>query len=400
MKCRACGHPLTRTFLDLGKMPLANSYLSSPDEPEAVFPLHARVCDSCTLVQADEHATPETLFTDYAFLSGYSLPWVEHCRDFAKEMEERFAPRTVLEVASNDGTLLEQFAGCNVLGVDPARNVAEIANRKGIPTVTAFFTEDLARTILPADLVVANNVFGHVPDPKGFARALRAAVHADGVVSIETPWLGALVERGEFDTIYHEHFNYWTFHALEMLLRTNGLGVFDVEHLDVHGGSLRLLCCPPEHARYSTHGNTAVHRLRCDEYEAGMWMPGSVFFTGFAPRVERIINDVRLFLAGCEDRGEMVCAAGAAAKGNTLLNAAGVTRQQIQMVSDTSPHKQGKYLPGSHVPVVAPDVLREYRPDFVLILAWNWAAEIMGSLGFVREWGGRFVVPIPELVIV
>lgn len=393
MPCRVCGSELTRTFLDLGEQPLANAYLDTQDQPEQRYPLHARICDSCLLVQADAVVSPSGIFNDYAFFSSYSKSWVEHTRQYAKAMTERFeldAGSFVVEVASNDGCLLSQFDGPVVLGVEPAENVARVARLNGVPTITEFFTGDLA--LPPADLMVANNVFGHVPDLNGFVDGFRKTLKPEGVLTIEVPWLLHLIERCEFDTIYHEHFSYFSFEALEQVLARHQLRVFDVEMLDVHGGSLRAFVC---HIDSQQAELATTHEIRVIEERAGLWSADSEAYIDFAIRVLDRLSDLHAFLS----QAESVVGAGAPAKGNTLLNALGADRDTLRFVTDTSPHKQGRWLPGSRIPIVEPARIVEVCPEFVLVLAWNWLDEVMASLPQVSEWGGRFVVPNPVRIV-
>ena len=352
------------------------------------------MCDSCLLVQADAVVAPEGIFNDYAFFSSYSQSWVEHTRQYAKEMTERFElddGSFIVEVASNDGCLLSQFSGPVVLGVEPAENVAHVARMNGVPTLTEFFGAGLA--LPPADLMVANNVMGHVPDLNGFVDGFRKTLKPEGVLTIEVPWLLHLIERCEFDTIYHEHFSYFSFEAIEQVLARHQLRVFDVERLDVHGGSLRVFVCHIDAAHEETRAPGEIRGL---EEQAGLWSSDSAAYRDFGIRVRDRLGELRAFLQGAES----VVGAGAPAKGNTLLNALGADRDTLRFVTDVSPHKQGRFLPGSRIPIVEPARIDEVCPEFVLVLAWNWLDEVMASFPQVAGWGGRFVVPIPEVRIV
>lgn len=404
--CRFCAAPLRRTFVDLGEMPLANAYPCSIEEAdrEPRYPLHARVCDRCMLVQVDDVVTPQELFSDYAYFSSYSSSWVDHARKFAETAVQHLglgSDSLVLEVASNDGYLLQHFrgAGVPVLGVDPAANVAQVAIEAGIPTDVAFFGVDaanrLAKRGVQADLLVANNVFAHVPDLNDFTAGLAIALKPGGVVSIEVPHLLRLIDRVAFDTIYHEHYSYFSLMSAERVLAAHGLVVYDVEQLPTHGGSLRI---------WAGHGD--VHRscsarletLRAEEAAHGLASPE--IYEGFTARVERCRLSLIGFFANARSAGESVVAYGAAAKGNTLLNSCAVHTRDVAYVVDRSPHKQGRFLPGSHLPIHHPDQVAETRPDYLLVLPWNLRGEILDQMAHIRSWGGRFVIPVPEVEVV
>jgi SAM-dependent methyltransferase len=407
--CRSCGARLRHTFLDLGLQPLANSFLTLEQlqrGAEPHYPLHARVCSECLLVQVDQAVPPEEIFSDYAYFSSYSETWLEHASRFAELARQRLGlgPRSlVFEVASNDGYLLRNFvaAGVSVLGVEPATNVAKVAIEAGVPTEVAFFGRELAERLvgrgIAADLLVANNVLAHVPDLDDFVGGLARVLKPEGVISIEVPHLLRMIERVEFDTIYHEHLSYFSLLSGRDALARRGLRIFDVEELDTHGGSLRLwvshddaATCWPETAE--------VGRVLADEREAGL---GSLqAYAAFAPRVERLLDELREFLMDARTNGLRVVAYGAAAKGNTLLNAAEVTTDDVSYVVDRSPHKQGHFLPGSHLPILEPDHVRHDRPAYLLLLPWNLKDEITTQMADVREWGCRFVVPVPHLELV
>jgi SAM-dependent methyltransferase len=402
--CRSCGAPLLHTFLDLGRQPLANSFLTGEQleaGEEASYPLHARVCSECLLVQIEQVVPPEAIFSDYAYFSSYSETWLAHAARFAQSAKDRLAlgaSSLVLEVASNDGYLLRNFvaAGVPVLGVEPAANVAAVAVRAGVPTEVAFFGRERARAIAErgrADLVVANNVLAHVPDLDDFVGGLAAVVKPDGVVSIEVPHLLRMIERTEFDTIYHEHLSYFSLLAARDVLARGGLRVFDAEELDTHGGSLRIWASPSSGRPESP----AVERIVETERSEGL--DSLEGYGGFAKRVDRLLTELRAFLREARAEGRRVAAYGAAAKGNTLLNSARVGTE-IAYVVDRSPHKQGRFLPGSHLPVLEPEHLDRDRPDYLLLLAWNLRDEITAQMAHVREWGCRFVVPVPELEVV
>ena len=405
--CRFCGTELKHTFVDLGDTPLANSYLSGQQlaQPEPSYPLHARVCSECLLVQVAAVVSPEDIFSDYAYFSSYSSTWMEHARRFARASIERFSldrASLVVEVASNDGYLLRHYAaeGIPVLGVEPAANVAEAAREVGVPTEVRFFGEELAHELRQrgdaADLLIGNNVFAHVPELNDFAAGLAAILKDEGAVSLEFPHLLRLIEQVQFDTIYHEHFCYFSLWSAQRVLAHHGLRIFDVEHLPTHGGSLRVFA---DHADVASHELTpAVEALRVLEHEAGLDRLQA--YEGFGDRVSRVKTMLLDFLHAARAQGETVVAYGAAAKGNTLLNTCGIDTGLIAYVADQSPHKQGRYLPGSRLPIYPPERIRESRPDYVLILPWNLEREITDSLDWIRAWGGRFVIPIPELRIV
>ncbi|HEX7873686.1 MAG TPA: class I SAM-dependent methyltransferase [Sphingobium sp.] len=404
--CRFCDAPVEQAFVDLGSMPLANAYLTAQQltRPEPSYPLRAFVCEQCWLVQADSFVPPEDIFSDYAYFSSYSDSWVEHARRFTDMAQARFglgAASRVIEVASNDGYLLRHFvaAGVPVLGIEPAANVAEAARAIGVPTEARFFGREAAADLvargLSADLVVGNNVLAHVPDINDFVGGLAAVLKPDGVVSVEFPHLLRLIEGVQFDTIYHEHFYYLSLLAVERVFAAHGLRVFDVEQLPTHGGSLRVLACRAGSDAQQT--GAGVAQVRAEEAAAGLDRVD--IYAGFQGQVAPIREALRRFLADAAARNQTVAAYGAAAKGNTLLNFSGVGADSIPYVVDRSPAKQGHFLPGSHVPIFAPDRIAETRPDYVLILPWNIRDEVMASMAHVRDWGGRFVVAVPELTV-
>lgn len=404
-ECRFCHKPLTRSFVDLGLQPLANSYvpLAKAGQPEPRYPLHARVCDSCLLVQVDHDVPAEAIFSDYAYFSSYATSWVEHARRYAVAMTERFrlGPQSlVVEVASNDGYLLQHFkaAGIGVLGVEPAANVAAVAEQKGIPSEVAFFNREMAERLLAAgkaaDLMAANNVMAHVPELNQFIGGFAVLLKPHGVLTVEFPHLLNLIEQVQFDTIYHEHYSYLSLLAAEKIFAAHGLRVFDVEELPTHGGSLRLYVCH----RNAGHADTlGLARVRKKEAAAGLDMLAA--YDDFAPRVKAVRDELRGFLAAAKADGKKVCAYGAAAKGNTLLNYCGVTAQEIAAAYDKNPHKQQHLLPGSQIPIRAPEAIAEDRPDYLLILPWNLKNEIAAEQSQIRGWSGHFVIAIPQLQI-
>ena len=403
--CRACGAALTRTFCDLGLSPLANSYVTPErrHRGEVFHPLHAYVCDACWLVQLEAFESPEAIFSDYAYFSGFSAGWLRHAEAYVAAMIERFGlgPESkVVEVASNDGYLLQYFVaqGVPVLGVEPAANVARVAIERGVPTDVAFFGRDTARRLVAAghraDLTAANNVLAHVPDILDFAAGFAEILKPDGVATFEFPHLLRMIESRQFDTIYHEHFSYLSLGVVIGILRQQGLRVFDVEEWPTHGGSLRVFAC---HANAAHQPTPALERVVLSEWGANLFDASG--YEGFGRAVADIKCDALRFLIEERAAGRTVCAYGAAAKGNTFLNYCGIGPELIGAVADRSPHKQETRLPGSRIPVVSPDALLALRPDCVLILPWNLKDEIAGEMAAIREWGGRFVVAIPELTV-
>ena len=405
-ECRLCGAKLTRTFVDLGMSPLCESYVLQErlDDPETFYPLHVRLCDTCLLVQLPAYVPGEDIFSDYAYFSSYSDSWVAHAKLYAETMiGQRGLTRDslVTEVASNDGYLLQHFKaeGIPVLGVEPAANVAEAARARGIPTEVQFLGADTGRQIAKqhgrADLVAANNVFAHVPDIRGFAAGLRALVKDDGLVTLEFPHLLRLIERRQYDTIYHEHYSYLSLLTSSRALATAGLQVVDVEELATHGGSLRVHARPDDAVGEPTEQVKAV--LAAEEAAGLHTVTGH---QEFAPAVLKIKSDLLEFLLTAAREGRSVAGYGAPGKGNTLLNHCGIRSDLLSYTVDRSPVKQGRYLPGTHIPIYAPERLAETRPDYILVLPWNLRQEISSQLGYVRSWGGRLVFPIPELEIV
>jgi SAM-dependent methyltransferase len=372
--------------------------------PEVYYPLVAEVCGVCFLAQVHEYKSAREIFdSDYTYFSSYSRTWLEHSRKFAESTIPRFGlndQSKVIEIASNDGYLLQFFhqAGIPVLGVEPTQNTANIAMGKGIPTIVQFFGKALADDVLHAtgDLIVANNVLGHVPDINDFCAGLKSALKPGGVITLEFPHLFSLLQQNQFDTIYHEHFSYLSLHTTETILAKPGLAVFDVERLPTHGGSLRV---------YAAHSDDdgkapsdAVRSVLDEEDRAQLRNPET--YRNFQPRIDRIRREFLRFLLDCQEAGKKVAGYGAAAKGNTLLNYCGIKGNElIRFVADASPHKQGRFLPGSHIPVVAPDVIDTERPDYIIIFPWNLRDEVMEQLAHARDWGAKFVTAIPALTI-
>ena len=404
--CRFCSASLRHVFADLGVSPLANSYLTADElnKVEPFYPLRVWVCDECFLVQAEDFESPEHIFSDYAYFSSYSESWLEHARSYVENMVERFplsAASQVVEVASNDGYLLQYFASKDipVLGIEPAVNVAEVAVRKGIPTRNTFFCEERARQLsaegLQADLLIGNNVLAHVPNTNDFVRGLKRLLKPRGVITMEFPHLLRLMAESQFDTIYHEHFSYFSFLTVEKIFRQHELTIFDVEELHTHGGSLRIYACHA--ADKSKKVGQAVQVLTHKEVAFGMHRPETYLF--FAERIKETKRSLLEFLIRAKKEGKSIVGYGAPAKGNTLLNYCGIRSDFVDYTVDRNPSKQGHFLPGTHIPIYHPDRIRETKPDFLLVLPWNLIGEIKEQMAHVRDWGGRFVVPIPEVAV-
>ena len=402
--CRFCGLPADLTFADLGMSPLSNTYLE-PEERgcmEQFYPLHARVCEACMLVQLEVFETPERIFSEYAYFSSYSDSWLRHAREYANVMTSRFelnASSFVVEIGSNDGYLLQYFVekGVPVLGIEPAVNVAAVAERKGVPTAVRFFGMDVANELViagrKADLIVGNNVLAHAPDLNDFVRGIAALLKSGGVATLEFPHLLTLIQKNQFDTIYQEHFSYFSFTVAERVFAAHGLTLFDVDEIPTHGGSLRIYACHSGDVERSIAASVA--ELRSRERSAGLDQPAT--YAGFAERIKATKRALLKFLIAAQESGKQVVGYGAPAKGNTLLNYCGVRSDLVEYTVDLSPHKQGRFLPGVHIPIHAPERIFETRPDYVLILPWNLQEEIVAQMTGIRAWGGRFVVPIPEL---
>ncbi len=401
--CRFCGAPMDAVFADLGMSPLANSYLppERANGMEPFYPLRALVCGNCFLVQLEEYETPQQIFSDYLYFSSFASSWLEHSRRYVEQMIPRLGLNEnsqVVEVASNDGYLLQFFKEREipVLGIEPAANVAEAAQAKGIPTHVDFFGRETARRLAgesSADLLLGNNVLAHVPDLNDFVAGMKILLKPGGVITMEFPHLMRLIEDNQWDTIYHEHFSYFSFVTAARVFDAHGLRLFDVEELPTHGGSLRIYAC---HAEDPAKPETEAARgLRERELAAGLEDIDT--YLGYGRRVEADKRQILAFLIGLKQQGKRIVGYGAPAKGNTLLNYCGVRRDFIDYTCDLNPHKQGHFLPGSHIPIRSPDAIREDRPDVILILPWNLTEEIVQQLDFVREWGGRFAARTPEL---
>ena len=404
--CLSCGSPLRHTFVDLGMSPLCESYLPKErlNQMEPFYPLRVYVCDRCFLVQLEEYVSPEAIFTEYAYFSSYADSWVDHMRRYTDMITDRLGlgPASfVVEVASNDGYLLQHFVkkGIPVLGIEPAANVARVAVAKGIPTLVAFFGERTARALAAegkqADLICGANVLAQVPKPNDFVKGLKVLLKPHGVVTIEFPHLVRLMAENQFDTIYHEHFSYFSFVAAERIFAAQGLTLFDVEELPTHGGSLRV------YARHADDDTKPVTRqaeeLRLREIDAGLQRLET--YASFGEQVKETKRKLLEFLIAVKRDGKTVVGYGAPGKGNTLLNYCGIRTDFLDFTVDRNTYKQGKFLPGTHVPIHHPDRIREVRPDYLLILPWNFKDEIMQQMAYIREWGARFVVPIPQVTV-
>ncbi len=404
--CRFCRRPLHVTFVDLGMSPLCESYLTAQqlNEMEPFYPLHAYVCEACFLVQVQEYVAPERIFSEYAYFSSYSDTWLAHARTYTRSMIERFSLRPtshVVEIGSNDGYLLQYFVeqGIPVLGVEPAANVARAALAKGVPTLVAMFDERMARDLSAsgrgADLLLGNNVLAQVSDLNGFVSALKILLNPRGVITIEFPHLLRLIEENQFDTIYHEHFSYFSFTTTEKIFAAHGLTLFDVEALSTHGGSLRI------YARHAEDDSkplaSRVVELRARETLAGLTRLES--YRSFDEKVKETKRKLLDFLITAKREGKSIAGYGAPGKGNTLLNYCGIRTDFIDYTVDRNPYKHNKFTPGTHIPIYPPDRIFETRPDYVLILPWNFKDEIMEQMARVRAWGAQFVVPIPEVKV-
>jgi hypothetical protein len=404
--CRFCKTELRHTFVDLGMSPLCESYLR-PDQlnqMEAFYPLHVFVCDRCFLVQLQEYVNPENIFVEYAYFSSFSDSWLEHCRNYSGQMTERFGLNTqslVVEVASNDGYLLQYFVEKKipVLGVEPAANVAKVAIDRGIPTLTQFFgtrlATELARDGKQADLLAGNNVLAQVPDLCDFVAGVKILLKPNGVLTLEFPHLLRLMESKQFDTIYHEHFSYFSFLTAEKIFAAFGLVLFDVEELATHGGSLRIF------GRHQEDNSKPITQrvIAMRELEHGAGLTHIESYRSFAEMVQRTKQELLQQLIEIKKARKTIVAYGAPGKGNTLLNYCGIGTDFLDYAVDRNPYKQGRYTPGMHIPIFAPSKIAETRPDYLLILPWNLKDEIMHQMGEIREWGGKFIVPIPEATI-
>ena len=406
MKCRHCGTPLTHTFLDLGFAPPSNAYLTESDltKPEKYYPLKIKVCDQCWLVQTEDYAQADELFnSDYAYFSSTSTSWLAHAERYARNITEQLSlgPESlVIEVASNDGYLLKNFvaAGIPCLGIEPTASTAEEAEKLDIPVLREFFGEALGKKLAAegkqADLIAGNNVYAHVPDINDFTKGLKAALKPGGTITLEFPHLMRLIEQVQFDTVYHEHFSYLSLYTVSRIFEAAGLRVWNIEELPTHGGSLRVFGC---HADDTRTTQPSVAALMREETDRGLQQLET--YLGIQPKADKIKDDLLAFLIEQKRAGKKVAAYGAAAKGNTLLNYGGIKPDLLPFVCDAAPAKQGKYMPGSHIPIISPNAIKQAKPDFIVILPWNIADEVTSQNSFVREWGGKFVTTVPALRI-
>ncbi|BBO82788.1 SAM-dependent methyltransferase [Desulfosarcina ovata subsp. sediminis] len=406
LKCRFCGTPLEHIFIDLGMTPPSNSYLPADKllAMEPFYPLRVFVCRECFLVQLPAYHTSEDIFSDYAYFSSYSDSWLDHCRKFADDATEKFElddSSQVIEVASNDGYLLQYFKphGVPVLGIEPAANVAAAAIDAGIDTIVAFFGTQLAAELsaknIQADLLVGNNVFAHVPDLNDFVAGFKIILAPNGIISLEFPHLMKLMEENQFDTIYHEHFSYFSLMTAQKVFQAHALKIYDVEELPTHGGSLRILAGHMDNHRLQPTSRLAALVEKETRYGLGT-LDG---YTAFADKVHATKRQLLSFLISCHEAGKTVAGYGAPAKGNTLLNYCGIREDLLPYTVDRSPHKQGQFLPGTHIPVYAVEEIEKRQPDYLLILPWNLKDEIMAQMAGIGRWGGRFVVPIPHVQV-
>jgi hypothetical protein len=404
--CLFCGTELSHTFVDLGMSPPCESYRKPEQhhEMEAFYPLHAYVCEKCFLVQLREYISPENIFSDYAYFSSYSDSWLEHAKNYVEMAVERFQldqQSQVVEIASNDGYLLQYFVkkGIPALGIEPATNIAQVAIEKGIPTVVKFFGEETAKEQIEkgiqADLLLGNNVLAHTPYLNDFVKGMKIILKSQGIITMEFPHLMRLMAENQFDTIYHEHFSYFSFISVEKVFAAHGLTIFDVEELPTHGGSLRIYARHTEN--YSQPVSEKVLKLRTREEAAGFTSLETYFF--FGEQVKETKRKLLDFLITAKRERKSIVGYGAPGKGNTLLNYCGIRTDFIDYVVDRSPYKQGLFLPGTHIAIFHPDKIQETKPDYVLILPWNLKNEIMAQIAYIRDWGGKFVVPIPEVNI-
>ena len=405
-ECRFCSNLLSHTFVDLGMSPLSNAYLKldTINKAEKFYPLHTYVCDNCFLVQLEEFETPDHIFSDYAYFSSYSETWLRHAENYTELMTQRFslnANSQVIEIASNDGYLLQYFQKQNipVLGIEPAANVAKVAEEKGIPSLVKFFGVSTAKELVAqgkqADLLLGNNVLAHVPNLNDFVAGMKIVLKPDGILTMEFPHVLQLILQNQFDTIYHEHFSYFSFLTVEKVFATHGLTLFDVEELPTHGGSLRIY---GQHNDGKKPISDRVSLLKSKEIEAGLDQRST--YLGFGEQVKATKRHLLSFLIDIKNRGKSVVGYGAPAKGNTLLNYCGIRTDLLDYTVDRSPYKQGLFLPGTHITIYHPDKIIETKPDYLLILPWNIKDEIIEQMSHIREWGGKFVVPIPEVEVI
>jgi len=405
--CRGCGATLNFTLVDLGMSPLCESFVPAErfNQMEPFFPLHVYVCEQCYLAQLEEYVSPEEIFTEYAYFSSYADSWVQHAKDYTELMTQRFgldAQSQVVELASNDGYLLQHFVAMNIpaLGIEPAANVAAVAIEKGVPTLVEFFgrkfATELAEQGKKADLLLGNNVLAQVPDLNDFVGGMKILLKPDGVITMEFPHLLKLMQENQFDTIYHEHFSYFSILATEKLFASHGLTLFDVEEIPTHGGSLRIYARHSDAADISA--SDRLEKVRTDEANAGLDEMSS--YSDFSDQVIETKRKILTFLIEARRAGKTIAGYGAPGKGNTLLNYCGIRTDFIDYTVDRNPYKHGRFLPGTRIPIFDTTKIAETKPDYVFILPWNFKDEIMEQLAYIREWGGQFVIPIPELTII
>ncbi len=400
MKCRFCKNELKIEFVDLTNSPASNSYLSlgQLNEPEVFYPLKIFVCSECKLVQVDEYKKSDDIFdNDYAYFSSYSTSWLAHAKDYVESMTKRLSldeNSKVTEIASNDGYLLQFFQEKNIpcIGIEPTSNTAAVAREKGIDVIGDFFGSALAKTLDKSDLILGKNVLAHVPDINDFVKGLKTALKPHGTVTMEFPHLLNLIKENQFDTIYHEHFSYLSFYTVQKIFINQGLKLYDVEKYPTHGGSIRIFAT---HQDNSIETSPNVENMLKEEESFGLF--DIEIYKGFQEKTDKVKNDLLDFLVQAKKENKTVVGYGAAAKGNTLLNYAGVKNDLIDFVVDKSPYKQGKYLPASHIPILDEEVLRHSKPAYVLILPWNLKDEVVDQLSYIKQWGGRFVVAVPSL---
>ncbi len=403
--CRFCGAPLTHSVVDLGAQPPCESIVSAErfNAAEAIYPLHAMVCSECLLVQLDTDIAPDSIYTEYAYFSSFSVSWLDHARRYVEMMAQRLqldASKQVVELASNDGYLLQYFIqrGVPAYGIDPAANVAKAAEARGVPTVVAFFgvntAQEMARQGRQADLIVANNVFGHIPDIADFVAGMKILLKDGGTITIEIPHFMRLMEFNQFDTIYHEHYCYHTLLSDTRIFAAHGLRLFDVQELPTHGGSMRMFVCHADDPRETGGSVEALMQI-----ERARGLDKLETYVAFDEQVRETKRKLLSFLIEAKRAGKSIAGYGAPGKGNTLLNYCGIRQDFIDYVVDRNPYKQGKFLPGSRIPIYAPERINETKPDYVLILPWNIKEEVMQQMAHVRAWGGKFVVPIPQVCV-
>ena len=407
LNCRFCNEALTKIFADLGISPLSNAFLKKEmlGDLEKKYPLCAYVCDNCFLVQLSEFEKPENIFGDYAYFSSYSSTWIQHAEDYVSMMMEKFnfdKKSLVVEIASNDGYLLQFFKKKNIpiLGIEPAVNVAKVAKEKGIPTITKFFSVNTANELKEegklADLIVGNNVLAHVPDLNDFVKGLKILLKPTGIITLEFPHILQLIQKNQFDTIYHEHFSYFSLVTVRKIFSFHGLEIFDVEEIPTHGGSLRIYVKHTEYEKILI--NEKIDILLEKERQYGLENIST--YTNFIKNVEEVKKGLQEFFNSAKNAEKKIVCYGAAAKGNTLLNYCEIGNNFIDYAVDQNPHKQGLFLPGTHIPIKNPSEIQKTKPDYIVIIPWNLKDEIMEQMKYIRNWGGKFMIPIPEVKII